>query len=104
MEGIYSDRAPQEVIDLTIETYSQFLERLDKRWADGRGHVTGTNISAADFHLLSFYTSIIDNKHLSNPEVSKALSQKLESLSNVSRVIDRMKREMGDTIDKLPPS
>ena len=68
--AIYGKEATNEQIDFTVETFTTFLERLNVRWADGREHAAGRDVTAADFNLLAFYTSILTNPGLYNPQVS----------------------------------
>ena len=102
MNAIYTEEATEADIEMTVETFSNFMKRCDVRWADGRQHVTGSNISAADFNLLAFYTSIVTNKGLFYPQVSKKLQEKLANLDHVKRVIENMAYPLKSTIEKLP--
>ena len=78
------------------------MKRLDLRWADGRQHVAGTNISAADFNLLAFYTSMVTNRGMYHQKVPELLQEKLAPLENVKRVIENMAYPLKSTIEKLP--
>ena len=102
MDAIYKQNATDESISLTVNAFSAFLERLDARWADGRDHVTGRGISAADFNLVAFYTSVITNRGLYNPTVSVKLRGRLEELKNVKRVLENIRIPLDDTIRLLP--
>ena len=63
--------ASAEEIDTTVMHKGGFMEALDKRWSDGRIHASGANITAADFAILSFFTSFVINKHLRVTEVGE---------------------------------
>ena len=101
-DAIFTEDASYEVIDFTIENYSAFLDKLNSRWSDGRKHIAGNNVSAADLTLLTFYTGIITNKNGRNPEVSRRLSEKLDQLEHTTRVINNIKSELSGAVDKLP--
>ena len=66
-DGLYTKEATSDQITTTIEYFSTFLSRMDSRWADGRTHVAYRDVTAADFNLLAFYTSVVTNPGLYNP-------------------------------------
>ena len=64
--------------------------RFNERWNDKREHVTGKDVTAADFNLLAFYTGVVANPGLYNPQISQRLQDKLEELPNTMRVIQNI--------------
>ena len=82
-DAIYNRNATAEQIESTVSTFTTFLQRCDRRWGDGRMHVTGRDVTAADFNLLAFHTSIVVNRGLYNPEVNEQLKAELGKLANV---------------------
>ena len=68
---IYNEGATEEQVNFTVECFVTFLERLEVRWGDGRKHVAGNDVTAADFNLLAFYTSIMTNPGLINPMIGE---------------------------------
>lgn len=101
-DAIYNQNATDAQIQTTVESLSTFLERIDSRWSDGRKYVSGNDLTAGDFNLLAFYTSIVTNPGLYNPQVGLDLRTKLHSLSNVSRVIGNLETPMRSQIALLP--
>ena len=73
---------------------STFLGKFNERWSDGREHVAGDDVTAADFNLLAFYTSIVTNPGIHNPQVGVQLKEKIESLPNAKRIIDNISRPL----------
>ena len=70
-DAIYNADTNQDQINFTVECFTAFLERLDVRWADGREHIAGRDVTAADFNLIAFYTSIVTNPGLYSPEIGE---------------------------------
>mmetsp|Transcript_39502 Transcript_39502/g.51708 ORF Transcript_39502/g.51708 Transcript_39502/m.51708 type:complete len:107 (+) Transcript_39502:451-771(+) len=101
MDAIYSEDASEEDAELTISTFSAFLERLNIRWVDGRKHIAGNNLSPADFNLLAFYTSMVTNKGLYKSQIAQKLTEKVNELDNVRRVIESIRDPLSGAIDKL---
>lgn len=102
-DPIYEAGGTQEQIDFTVETFTAFLERLEVRWADGRKHAAGNDVTAADFSLLGFYTSTVVNPGLYSPQIGERLLKKIEDdLPNTNRVINNIKKPLRRSIEMLP--
>ena len=54
--AIYTEGAPEEQINGWIDNVKDLITKADERWADGRAHAAGANITAADYHVLSQFT------------------------------------------------
>ena len=83
MAGLFQENAPAEVIDVCVENMNKLMTKYNTRWADGRAHVAGATLTAADFGLLTAYTSIIANPNLRNPVVSERMKTHYETLEHV---------------------
>ena len=102
-DPIYEEKVTSEQIDAFVETFSMFLERLNVRWADGREHAAGKEITAADFNLIAFYTGIVTNPGLIQPQIGERLQSKIESdFPNTKRVIRNIQKHVQKSIDRLP--
>ena len=87
-DGYWKEGATEEEIKFTVEQYGVFFRRLDERFMhDLRPHVAGNEITAADFNLLTFYTSVITNKGINTPETGVRLQKMLAKYKHVSRVV-----------------
>ena len=104
-DGYWKEGATEEEIKFTVEQYGVFFKRLDARFSlDMRPHVAGSEITAADFNLLSFYTSVITNKGINTPETGIRLGKVLARFKHLTRVIDNIKNRLKASVDKLPSS
>ena len=100
-DPIYETDSTSEQIDSTVETAIMFLERLNVRWADDRTHAAGSDVTAADFSLLAFYTSIVMNPKLNEPQIGERLQSKLDQdLPNTKRVIKNISKHLTSTIEQ----
>ena len=64
--AVFTADAPAEAIEKTVEVTIKLLDKFEARWADGRAHVAGVDLTAADFSFLTAYTSLIANQNLRN--------------------------------------
>ena len=87
--------ADEEIIDKLVASKVAIIDKLEARWADGRAHVAGANITAGDFTLLSQVTSTWDNDHLRNPSVKEKIQAHLANKTHVPRVIEGIKSAVG---------
>ena len=85
--AIFTEGAEQAVLDKTVENFQALANKYNARWADGRAHVAGANITAADFSLLASVTSCWDNANLRNPSLRERIQAHLATKTNVTRVI-----------------
>ena len=104
MQAVFNAEAPQETVDGFVKNFTEFAAKLDARWADGRAHATGANITAADYKILSDFTAIVSNTNLKTPAVSTSLMEVYNSHANYKRVVDNIKSECQATVDALAPS
>ena len=102
--AIFKADATDEEIETTVRLKGEFLELLDKRWSDGREHVTGQELTSADFAVLSYYTSCVVNPGLRVPAVREGLTAKVESLPHYMRVVNNIKTLCQSAVDALEPS
>ena len=51
--AIFVEGAEQAVLDKTVENFQALANKYNARWADGRAHVAGATLTAADFALLT---------------------------------------------------
>ena len=54
--AIFLVDAPAETIEKAVEANIKCMDKMEARWADGRAHACGANLSAADFFFLAGYT------------------------------------------------
>ena len=67
--AVFGDAPSQEIIDGYLGIAKSKIDALDTRFADGRAHAAGANITVADYSLLHSYTTVALNDHLKNPAV-----------------------------------
>ena len=91
MVPIFNGEADQAAQDNTVAHMQAAMEGLNARFADGRKHAAGENITAADFRLLTIGTSIIENKSLKIPALQERLHEMAKGLENIQRVVDNAK-------------
>jgi len=101
-DAIYYQNATEAQIAHTVESLESFLAKFDERWSDGRSHVSGKDVTAADFNLLAFYTSSVINPGLYNPQVGSRLQMALEQMPNTKRVIENIQAPLQTAFEKLP--
>ena len=101
--AIFTENHAQESIDKFVVKAKAMMDKFEARWSDGRVHVTGANLSAADFTLLADFTQLIDNPNLRNPSVHEQLSAYAQTLSNVQRVLGGIKPLCQAQVDALQP-
>ena len=92
--AIFNEGAPEETVNAFIDNIKALFDKLDERWADGRVHVAGASITAADYYVLTGYTSLVCNTNLRNPAISAALKPHAESKQNYMRVVNSIKAEL----------
>lgn len=78
--------------------------KLEARWADGRTRVAGANITAADYSILTSYTSVTSNANLRNPSLTARLTAIHEGTTNVKRVVAAIKGDCQASVDALQPA
>ena len=87
MGAFFKENCEEEVIEKVVNSKIAIIDKCDDRWADGRAHVAGANITAADFSLLGSVTSCWDNANLRNPSLRERIQAHLATKTNVTRVI-----------------
>ena len=102
--AIFTEGAEQAVLDKTVENFQALANKYNARWADGRAHVAGATLTAADFALLTQFTSFISNSNLRNPSLSERCMEHYNTLENVKRVVDNIKGLCQDQVDALEPT
>ena len=102
MDPMYVENVTDEQVQTMIEYFSTFLTKLNDRWTDDRIYVAGRDVTAADFNLLAFYTSIVVNPGINKPEIGTALKAKIDELPNTKRVIENIVAPLQKIISKLP--
>ena len=102
--AIFTEGAPEDIINGFINDAKALYDKMEERWADGRVHAAGANITAADYYLLSQYTQAIINPNLRNPIISQTLGPYAAAKPNCMRVINSIKAELQSTVDALPNS
>jgi len=66
--------------------------------------VTGSELTSADFAVLSYYTAFVVNPGLRVPKVREGLTAKAQSLPNYLRVVNNVKALVQSTVDSLQPT
>ena len=103
MKALFNADADQATIDGFVAEMNKNADKLEARFADGRAHVTGANISAADFSLLAGHTGVISNSHLRCPSISERLMADTASRPNLARVLANIQSECQATVDAIVP-
>ena len=98
------DDATLEQQEGVVALLSTIADRLEARFADGRAHVGGAQLTHADFYLLSIVTSHYENLHGKHSHIREAAAAKLHSCPNVMRVVAPMRELCAATIAALEPS
>ena len=80
------------------------MDKMEARWADGRAHACGANLSAADFTLLTSYTQLIANPNLRNPSLGERLLAHFNTLPNHQRILEGIKPLCQAQVDALEPA
>ena len=70
-----------------VEEHVKLMNKCEARWADGRAHCAGPNLTASDFSLLAAYTSFFSNPNIRNPSFSERMVAHCANLPNVQRVL-----------------
>ena len=99
--AIFTEGAPDETINGFIENLKALFDKTEARFADGRAHVAGASITAADYFLLSQYTQVVINPNLRNPAIHNALEAYVHPQQNNMRVINAIKAELQTHVDAL---
>ena len=98
------DAPTQEEIDAAIKNVGDLLARLDGQYADGRDHVAGSSITAADFYLLALVTAFVENPNMKQPSIREALTGKLAECANLQRILTPMRELCATSITNLRAS
>ena len=98
MPVIFAADQSEELQQQFVDNVKALFAKLEERWADGRDHVTGANISAADYYILSNHVSVTTNPNLRNP-VAERLTAAFEETTHVKRVINNIKSELGEHVN-----
>ena len=80
------------------------MQKIDSHFADGRAHVAGDKITAADFALLATVTSIYENANVKHAAIRDGAAAALQASSNVQRVLAPVKELCAATIAAMPAS
>ena len=91
MVPFFNGEADEAAIDKTVAAMKGAMEALDARFADGRKHVAGENVTAADFRLLTIGTSVVGNKDLKIPALGEKLREMAGGFENIQRVMNNAK-------------
>ena len=98
------DDATEEAKQAAITCFTNFLERCNAHWADGRTHVAGNDVTEADFALLSLITGQIENPHSKHADIREATIAKLAQCEHVVRVVQPMRDLCAAQIASLQPA
>ena len=102
--AVFTDDASAELIDKCVDVTIKMMNKMEARWADGRAHCSGANVTAADFDFLTTFTKLIANTNLKNKVISDRLLAHFNTLPNHQRVLNGVKSDCQSVIDALPPS
>ena len=89
--ALMKDDAEEPARQACIDLLSKFMDKLDERFADGRAHVGGDQITDGDFSLLALVTSHYENAGGKHADIKAATAAKLQSCANVMRVVAPMR-------------
>ena len=84
--SIFRANTPAEQTDKFVEVNIKIMNNMEARWADGRAHACGANLTAADFSFLAFY-AFISHPNLRNPVIGERLMALFNTLPNLQRVL-----------------
>ena len=102
--AILRDEPTQEEIDGCVALFTDFLERVEGRLADGRAHAAGDQITWLDFGLLSFVTGIFENPRMKSAAIRDAVSTKFATCENYKRVMVPMRELCANSIANIVQS
>ena len=95
------ENASDEEIAGGVELHSQFVDKLDKVCSDGRSRFCGENITAADFQILTFWTSIYANPSGRNTKFNEQVKAHIESKEHFFRVLNNILSDCQSQVDAL---
>ena len=98
------DGAEAEKVQVAIDIFIKYLEKVEERGADGRAHCCGDHITYTDFMMLQLMTSVYENPNLKHAAMKEAFTAKLAACPNVNRVMAPMKELCAAQIAALAPS
>ena len=90
---LFTENAAQESIDKMVEEQIKLMNKCEARWADGRAHCSGADITAADFFLHTAFTSWYNNPNIRNPSFSERIMVHYATLPHTIRVMDNIKSQ-----------
>ena len=96
--------------DATDEMKNQFIadcaaavDKFEARWADGRAHAAGSQVTYFDFSILTMLTSFLDNPAHMHASVREANLAKIAQCPNFMRVANAIKEICADQVAALAP-
>ncbi len=98
------DGAEAEKVQVAIDIFAKFIDKVEERCADGRAHSCGDHITFGDFMLLQLMTSVYENPNLKHAAMKEQLTAKMAACPNVNRVMAPMKELCAAQIAALAPS
>ena len=96
--------APEEMKTAFIADCATVLDKFEARWADGRAHAAGSQVTYADFNILTMLTSFLDNPAHMHANVREANLAKIAQCPNFMRVANAIKEICADQVAALAPS
>ncbi len=89
--ALMKDDADEPARQACIELLGKFMDKMDERFADGRAHCGGDQMTHADFTLLALVTSHYENAGGKHADIKAATAAKVQSCANVMRVLAPMR-------------
>jgi glutathione S-transferase len=102
--AMMKDDADEAAQTAALTVLTNTLDAFEGRFADGRAHVGGDHITAADFGLLSMITSAYENPNGKHALIREGAAAKLAGCPHVQRVLTPMRELCAATIAALSAS
>ena len=97
----FKENASDEEIARSVELHQELVDKLDKVCSDGRSRFCGENITAADFQILTAWTSIYANPNARNTKFNEQVKAHIESKENFFRVLSNILSDCQSQVDAL---
>ena len=96
--------ATDEMKEKFIADAAAVMDKFEARWADGRAHAAGSQVTYSDFNILAMLTSMIDNPAHMHANVREANLAKLAQCPNFQRVANNIKEMCAAHVAAMAPA